>query len=595
MIRFLSKSSHHKTQNLTQLVLILGIIIIINLLSNFLFFRLDLTSDHRYTITRATRDLIKNVDEPMLFKVYLDGEIPTAFKRLRNETREMLTEFKAYNKNIVFEFIDPNSMPDKGSRTALQQQLYSKGLIPRQITNSSKGKVSSQTIFPGAIVSYQGKEFPMSILKTQLGKPEEEMVNNSIQQLEYTFASTIKTLTTRKKPSVAFTTGHGELSEYKTYGAAYALSAFYEVDRVELNGKGSSLFKLDPSDTNRLIRRYDAIIIARPDSAFSRLDAFLVDQFIMYGGKVLWFIDPIFASLDSLQDTGSTIGLRMSLGIEQQLFNYGVRLNANLIKDLNCLPLPLNTQPAGSRPEFKPFPWYFSPLLTSTSSHPIVKNLNDIKSEFISSMDTVEVPGIRKTILLTTSKYSKTENSPVPININLMLEEQNPNLYNEPNLPVAVLLEGQFPSFWETLPMPATNQGLKKINKSPENSMLVVSDGDIIKNQTQVDQSGRSIPLPLGFDRFTNTFFGNQDFLLNALNYMLDDSKLLESRTKDFRIRRLDPKKLENNSIILRWQIINVAGPIFLVIAAGMMIIFLKRRKYSVKYPVSTTKNSTHA
>ncbi|HRZ42048.1 MAG TPA: gliding motility-associated ABC transporter substrate-binding protein GldG [Bacteroidales bacterium] len=571
----------HKAQHLTQFALIMGIIVVVNIVSSLLFTRIDLTSDNRYTISKATKDLIRNIDEPMLFKVYLEGDMPAGYKRLRNEAREMLIEFKAYNRNVVFEFIDPNSPPDKGSRKALQQQLYSKGLLPRQISDTRQGKVESQTIFPGAIVSYQGREYPMAILKNQLGRPDEEMINNSVQQLEYTFASTVKVLTTEKKPTVAFTTGHGELSEYQTYGAAYAMSSFYDVDRVELNGNGSALFQLDPKDSMTLKRRYDAIIIARPDSAFSRLDGFLIDQFIMHGGKVLWFVDPVFASLDSLQDTGSTLGLRMSLGIEQQLFNYGARLNSNLIKDLNCMPLPMNTQPAGARPEFRPFPWYFSPILSPVSTHPIVKNLNDIKTEFISSIDTVQVPGIRKTILLTSSRYSKTENSPVPIHISLMLEQQNPDLYNEPYLPVAVLLEGEFPSFWESLPVPMQQVGLKKIDRSPVTSMLVVADGDIIRNQTQPESNGQVVPLPLGYDRYTQTLFGNQDFLLNALNYMLDDSGLLESRTKDFKIRRLDPKKLENNSIILRWQIINVAAPILLVVAAGLLIIYLRRRRYS--------------
>jgi ABC-2 type transport system permease protein len=342
--------SSHKTQNLVQFALVFGIIILLNIVSSFLFTRVDLTSDKRYTISRATRDLIRNIDEPMLFKVYLEGDMPSGYKRLRNETRELLNEFKAYNKDVIFDFIDPNSPPDKSSRTALQQQLYNKGLMPRQISNTSQGKVSSQTIFPGAIVSYQGKEFPLAIFKNQLGKSDEEMLNNSIQQLEYTFASIVKVLTTERKPSVAFTTGHGELNENQTYGAAYAMTPFYDVDRVELNGKGSALFMIDPKDSTQLRRRYDAIIIAKPDSFFSRLDGFLIDQFIMHGGKVLWFMDAVYASLDSLQDTGSTLGLRINHGLEQQLFNYGVRINTNLIKDLNCMPLPMNTQPAGARP-----------------------------------------------------------------------------------------------------------------------------------------------------------------------------------------------------------------------------------------------------
>ena len=577
-----ARLSSYKLQNLIQFALVLGIIIVANIISSFLFTRIDLTADKRYTISRATRDLIRNIDEPMMFKVYLEGDMPSNYKRLRNETREMLIEFKAYNKDIIFDFIDPNDAPDRATRNALQEQLYNKGLIPRQITATTQGKVSSQIIFAGAIVSYQGNEFPMAIFQTQLGRSEEEMINNSIQQLEYTFASTIKMLTTERKPTVAFTTGHGELTESQTYGAAFAMAPFYNVDRVELNGKGSALFQIDPRDSTRLRPRFDAIIIAKPDSAFSRLDGFLIDQFIMYGGKVLWFIDPVFASMDSLQDTGSTLGLRRHLGIEQQLFNYGVRLNTNLIKDLNCLPIPLNTQPAGARPEFRLFPWFFSPLLMPTSDHPIVKNLNDIRTEFISSLDTVETSGVKKTILLTTSRYSKTENSPIPISTTLALEKQNPELYREPHLPVAVLLEGVFPSFWESLPQPSGESALVKIDRSEPTKMLVVSDGDIIRNQTQRDQSGQVRPLPLGFDRYTQTHFGNQDFLLNALNYMLDDSRLLEARTKDFKIRRLDPKKLENTALILRWQIINVVGPILLIIVAGTLIIFFRKKRYAI-------------
>lgn len=578
-----AKFSSYKLQNLIQFALVLGIIIVANIISSFLFTRIDLTADKRYTISRATRQLIRNIDEPMMFKVYLEGDMPSNYKRLRNETREMLVEFKAYNNDIIFDFIDPNDAPDRATSNALQEQLYNKGLIPRQITATAQGKVSSQIIFAGAIVSYQGREFPMAIFQNQLGRSEEEMINNSIQQLEYTFASTIKVLTTETKPTVAFTTGHGELTEIQSYGAAFAMSPFYNVDRVELDGKGSALFQIDPRDSKRLRPRFDAIIIAKPDSAFSRMDGFLIDQFIMYGGKVLWFVDPVFASMDSLQDTGSTLGLRRHLGIEQQLFNYGVRLNTNLIKDLNCLPIPLNTQPAGARPEFQLFPWFFSPLLTPSSDHPIVKNLNDIRTEFISSLDTVETPGVKKTILLTTSRYSKTENSPVPISTTLALEKQNPELYREQHLPVAVLLEGEFPSFWESLPQPSGESALVKIDRSENNKMLVVADGDIIRNQTQRDQEGQVRPLPLGFDRYTQTQFGNQDFLLNALNYILDDSRLLEARTKDFKIRRLDPNKLENTALILKWQIINVAGPIMLIVVAGALIIFFRKKRYAIR------------
>jgi len=580
----IKKISSHKIQNVIQLTMLFAIIVLVNVVSSFFFTRIDLTSDKRYTVSHATRELIRNIDEPMLFKVYLDGDMPPSYKRLRNETREMLVELMAYNRDIMFVFIDPNAEPDVKARSDLQLQLYNMGLTPRQITNRVQGRVSTQTIFPGAIVSYRGQEFAMPIFKVQLGRSEEQMINNSIQQLEYTFASTIKVLTTERKPSVAFTFGHGELSEAQTAGARAAMLPFYEVSRVKLDGRGSSIFMNDPRDSTRLIPAYDALIIAKPDSAFSRKNGFLIDQFIMYGGTVLWFIDPVFASLDSLQDTGATIGFRLNLGLEQQLFNYGVRLNANLIKDLNCLPIPMNVQPAGARPEFRPFPWYFSPILSPTSDHPIVKNLNDLRTEFISSIDTVEVPGVKKSILLTTSRYSKTERSPVHINLRIALEKQNPDLYREPYLPVAVLLEGKFPSFWQAMPQPADQSGLVKADLSQPTRMLVVSDGDIIRNQVQPDAAGNLTPLPLGYDRFTQTTFGNRDFLLNALNYMLDDSRLLDARTKEFKIRRLDPQKLENRALMLRWQIINVAGPILLVAIAGTIIIFHRRRRYSLRF-----------
>ncbi len=578
------KRVSYKIQNIIQLSMLFAIIVLVNVISSRFFTRIDLTSEKRYTISEATRELIRNIDEPMLFKVYLEGDMPPSYKRLRNETREMLMELMAYNRDIMFDFIDPHAEPDVKARSDLQLQLYNMGLQPRQVTTRIQGRVSTQTIFPGAVVSYRGQEFAMSIFKTQLGRSEEQMINNSIEQLEYTFARTIKVLTTARKPSVAFTYGHGELSESQTAGAFAALSPFYEVSRVKLDGRGSALFKNDPYDSTRLIPAYDALIVAKPDSTFSRKNAFLLDQFIMYGGKVLWFLDPVFASLDLLQDTGAMMAFRINLGLEQQLFNYGVRLNANLIKDLNCLPIPMNVQPAGARPEFRPFPWYFSPVVSPGSDHPIVKNLNDVRTEFVSSIDTVEVPGVQKTILLTTSRHSRTERSPVPINLRMALEQQNPELYREPYLPVAVLLEGEFPSFWEALPQPSDQSGLVKINVSEPTKMLVVSDGDVIRNQIQTEGSGGSRPLPLGYDRFTQTTFGNRDFLLNALNYMLGDARLLEARTKEFRIRRLDPQKLEDRPLVLRWQLVNVAGPIAIIALAGSIIIFLRKRRYSIRY-----------
>lgn len=573
-----------KYQHIIQFVLLLAIIIFANILAAIFFTRFDLTDDNRYTVSKPTIELLRSIKEPVLFKVYLDGDMPASYKHLRNETKELLQEFKAYNnKNILFEFIDPNSEPNRERRNNLHKQLLNKGLMPRNISTKDKGKVSNQVIFPGAIVTHKGKELPMAIFKNQLGKQEPEIINNSIQQLEYTIASTLKSITTDKKRSVAFTYGHGELRGIRTAWAQYALSQFYQVDFVKLDGNGHRLFNIDPKDSVTFKIKYDALIIAKPDSFFQKKDQFLLDQYIMHGGKVLWLIDPVYASLDFLQDTNAMLAYRLDLNLNEQLFHYGVKLNTDLIRDLNSIYLPLNVQPAGSQPKFDWFPWPFSPLLTPKSDHPIVKNVSDIKTEFISSIDTVELSGVKKTILLSTSKQSRRDRTPVPIDMRMMLEEQNKRLYSDAYIPVAVLLEGRFNSFFKNrfAPRDADND-LIALEESKPTKMIVVADGDVIKNQSRKDEQGQIVPLPLGFDQFSGVQFGNDDFLLNAVNYLLDDSGLLEARKKEFRMRPLDKQKINDPPTVFIYKIVNVLVPILLIVIMAIVVLFLKKRRYAL-------------
>jgi ABC-2 type transport system permease protein len=333
------------------------------------------------------------------------------------------------------------------------------------------------------------------------------------------------------------------------------------------------------TSSDKLVNRFRAIIIAKPTKPFDEKDKFLIDQFIMRGGKVLWLIDPVFASMDSLQKFNSTMGLVNNVNLEDMLFNYGVRLNTNLVMDKIALPIPIKTGQIGDQPQFDFFPWYYFPVLTPTIAHPIVNGLNSIKTEFISSIDTVTAQGVKKTILLTTSPYSRIVNAPVYIDLEILKKPADESQYNKGPQPVAVLLEGNFVSsyLFRIPPELSENKDLQFLPKSYKpTKMIVVGDGDIIKNQFQLSQG---YPLPLGYDQYTRQTFGNRDFLLNAMNYLCDESGLITVRSRELTLRMLDTTKLENNRLF--WQILNVLLPIILILIFSFIKLRIRSRKYS--------------
>ncbi len=578
-----NKKKGIKQQNITQLILSLIIIILINIISSFVFTRFDLTSEKRYTLSDATKNQLKNLDDIVYFKIYLEGDFPAGFKRLKNETKEMLDEFRAYSDNIQYEFINPLKNKDKKSINKIYKQLVEKGLEPTDLHVKNTGASSQQIIFPGALVSYKGKELALQLLITQIGTFPEAVLNNSIQVLEYNISSIIRKLTIIKKPKIAFITGHGELNKYDVADISYSLSEYYDVERIKINGKLNSLSKRELVDSTKIINqnKYSAIIIAKPDSTFDEKDKFIIDQFIMNGGKVLWLIDPVFASMDSLKKSYETIGIANDLNLEDQLFNYGVRINKNLILDLNALPIPVVTGQTGDKPQQTFLPWYFFPVIVPRINHPIVNNLNVIKCEFVSSLDTVGTDSIKKTILLTTSPYSRFVNAPCRINLDLLMHEPDKRQYNRPNLPIAVLLQGKFKSVFQNRipPVIRDNKEIKFKGESKKNSMIVVSDGDIIKNQVKYLQDGSIYPYPLGYDKYTRQTFGNKDFILNAVNYLCDESGLISVRSKELKLRLLDRQKVNNNK--LSCQILNILIPILLVIILGIIQYIIRKQKYA--------------
>ena len=570
----------HKKQSLILLSFTILVIILVNLIGAKVFTRFDLTAEKRYTLSPSTRALLDDVNDYIFFRVYLDGEFPAEFKRLRNETREMLNQFRAYNKFITYEFIDPNSLPEKSDRDQLFKSLIAKGINPFEVEINESGSQTKQYVFPGAVVSYNGDETGMPIMLNQIGQSPDIILNNSIQNLEYNLASTIKKLIDGKKPTVAFLGGYGQLEDAQIYSAVQSLSDRYAMQRVKIDGKVSALTEriTDSTGNTSIFNKFKAIVIARPDSAFTEKDKFIIDQFIMRGGKVLWLVDGAFAEMDSLRASNQTIAIPNEVNLDDMLFTYGARINKDLLLDVRCLPITMVTGMLGNQPQFNLVPWLYFPLIApSVSEHPITRNINALKTQFISTIDTIAVKGVKKTILLTGSQYSHVVAVPQIIDLNMAKEKPDPGLFTKSYLPTAVLLEGTFRSLYTNRVPPeiSLDKSIGFKDNSKKTSMIIVSDGDVIRNQFS-RKSGK--PLPLGFDQDVNQTFGNKEFLLNAMDYLLDDSRLIDLRSREIKIRPLDRQKIEADG--LKWQIINVVLPVFLVIIAGVTIHFLRKRKY---------------
>lgn len=575
-----SKVSNQKKNNIIQLLLAVGIIILVNVAGTYLFGRIDLTEENRYSLSDATKEMLEEVDDIIYFKVYLEGDFPAGFKKLKRETREMLNEFRAYNKNIEYEFINPAEVGDEEQRKNLYQQLNRKGLDPTTLRISEKEGSSEKVIFPGAIVSYRDRELPAEFLVSQRGEKPEKALNKSIQNLEYKIANVIQKLISGKKQRVGFITGHGELNQKKTIDITRALKEYYQVDRVQLKGSPDALMKQGASESskNQKAKKYDVAIVAKPDSAFSEQDKFILDQYIMNGGKVMWFVDKVAASMDSLKRTSRTMGLAKDLNLQDMFFNYGFRINNNLVLDLNCASLPVMSQSFGGQAQQQYFPWYYFPVVIPKDIHPIVTSLNNIRTEFVSTIDAVESGAIKKTPLLKTSEYTRLVNAPAMISFELMRKQLSKEEFKDPPQTIGLILEGEFDSFFANrVPQEMVENKINDFReKSDSTSMIVFSDGDIIKNQLHYS---RGHPLPLGYDQFTGKTYGNKDLVLNAVNYLAGQKGILAARTKDFKIRLMDETKIEELRVEL--QLLNTLVPVLLVIIFGLIRQQLRKRKYT--------------
>ncbi|MEI8224820.1 MAG: gliding motility-associated ABC transporter substrate-binding protein GldG [Bacteroidota bacterium] len=560
-----------KFRSWLQLLSAVAVVILVASASSLIRFRFDLTEDKRYTLSDPTRKVLSGLKNDIYFQVYLDGEMPIPLKRLKRSVREMLDEFRiASGRKIDYEFINPAEGSNVQQRNAQFQVLENKGLNPVDIrAGDAEGGSTQKRIFPGMIVNYNGIEVPVNFLKNNPSIPYEQNILHSVEGLEYEMIQTIATLSSDTIYKVAFIEGHDEIPEIETADITINLAKFFTVDRGIIGGKPG------------ILDNYAAVVIAGPEKEFSESDKLVLDQYIMNGGRVMWLFDEVAVNSDSLV-YGETVGLYRPLNIEDQLFRYGARVNPSIVQDLECMVIRLKVGGSGNtNQQFVPAPWVYYPLLIPAANHSITRNLNRVKGEFINYIDTVGLdPAIRKKVLLTTSKFSRTLSPPLLISLKEAELTPDEKEFNKPNLPVAVLLEGVFSSAFKNRMVSnlTDDKNLKVNTESSKTKMIVIADADIIRNE--VRRVGlEETPYPLGLDKYTGEVFGNRDFLINCLNYLVDDNGIMELRSRELKLRLLNSAKIKAEKF--KWQLINIAGPIIIVIIAGLLYSYFRRRKYT--------------
>ncbi len=553
--------------NLKSLLITVAVLLIVNGIGTKFFHRFDLTKDKRYTLSETSLTIIQQVKEPLSIKIYMQGELPAEFKRLQQETQQLLEEFQAYNKNIVFEFVNPLENQDSSMDNI--KELYRKGLTPVNITVDDKGKQSQAMVFPWAIAVYNNKEVNIPLLKNKMGASTTEKVIGSVQHLEYSIADAINKITTVKQKKIAVIKGNGELQDILIAKFLLQIRESYHIGPFTLDSVAKS-----PIQSLEALEKYDLAVIAKPTETFSDAEKQVLDQYIINGGKTLWLVDQVAVEMDSLYNSaGATLAYPRDLNLNDMFFKYGFRINPDIVKDEQGSPIKLATGEQGSATQYQDFNWKFAPLVYPESTHPIVKNLGGIKFDFANPIDTLK-NGIKKTVLLKSSQYSKKIGTPVEVNLDIVAEETSPNHYIKTgNIPLGVLLEGKFHSVFENRVLPFDQPTFKQEGKASK--MIVISDGDLIKNQ--LDKNFQ--PVELGFDQRSGNLYDNKDFMLNCVNYLLDDTGLINIRSKDLDLPLLDKEKVYEKYTQI--QIITIGLPILILALFGLLFTYIRKRKYS--------------
>ncbi|MDH5397601.1 MAG: gliding motility-associated ABC transporter substrate-binding protein GldG [Cyclobacteriaceae bacterium] len=552
-----------KLEGILKYLIGILLLILLNIIASRHFTRLDLTEEGRYTIKPATVELLTALDDNVYIDVYLEGDLNAGFKRLQKAVQETLEEFEFYSDHkVIYRFVDPGLAMGQNARNEFMANLAAKGITPTNVIDTRDGERIEKIIFPGAIVSYGGIERAVMLLSGMQG---EEQLNNSIEGVEYAIASTIYKLTRIERKRIGFIQGHDELDSLDILSLQNALFEFYELEEIDLPQKNIS-----PG--------IDLIIIAQPKQRFSEEDKYKIDQFIMQGGKAVFMIDKLEANMDSASNE-MNLAFPYQQNLDDMLFRYGIRLNNDLIQDNNAALYPIVIGYMGTQPQVMQMPWPFFPLLNQFQEHPISRNLNMILGRFVSTMDTVKADGVIKTPLLFTSNYSRSMGAPVKVSVNDLRNNLKPQDFNSKLLPVAYLLEGTFQSVFKNRFLPKGANASDLITQSQETKILVISDGDIARNEIN-PTSGQ--PEDLGtVPWLQGIHFSNQEFLLNAIAYLTDENGIITARNKEVMVRPLDKVKISQQK--LKWQIFNMVLPVATILALGL-ILFLIRIKKNTKF-----------
>ena len=552
--------------NFKKIVSLLAILIGINFAGHFIFKRFDLTADKRYTLSETSLQIVDEIKEPVYIDVFLEGEFPGEFKKLQIETQQLLEEFKAQNSNVIFQFVNPLEEDDNKDETI--KSFLDRGLMPVNVTVNDKGQQTQEVVFPWAIATCGNKSVKIPLLKNMMGASTADKVVSSVQHLEYAFTNAINTVSKEKQKRVAIIKGNGELHDILIADFVKSVRDNYYIGTFTLDSVAKN-----PTETLKYLKKYDLAIIAKPTEVFTDSEKQVLDQFIVNGGKTLWLLDHVSMEMDSLMQTGENLAFPRNLNLNDQFFKYGIRIKSDLIKDIMNTPISLATGQEGSATQYTQFPWFFSPAVYSESSNPIVSNLDVIKFEFTNPIEPLK-NDIKKTVLLTSSKYSKLIGTPSEINLNMVEERpEQKEFVGGGNYPVAVLLEGKFHSVYENRVLAFKDNTFK--NSGKESKMIVISDGDVIKNQ--LDKNFQ--PLELGYDKWTNNLYANKEFLMNCVNYLLDDTGLINIRSKEVDLPMLDKEKVYTEYTYS--QVITVGLPLVILVVFGLLFTFLRKRKYS--------------
>jgi len=541
------------------------VLILFNIFSSSFYKRFDLTEDNRYTLSDATHTIVNDIEEPIIVDVFLEGDdFPSEVRRLKSETKQILEEFSASNANVKFSFINP--LEDEKNRDINIQQLSQRGLTPMRLSVKENGKSSEDLIFPWALASYGNTTVKIPLIKNKIGVEQQELVTNSVQHLEYALADGFSKLLYPKRRKIAVLKGNGQLENKYIADFIKTIRDYYFIAPFTLDSVATV-----PQKTLDSLSTYDLIISAKPTQAFSEEEKLVLDQYTMQGGKSLWLVDKVIMDEDSLyNDERKNIAIPRNLNLTDFFFKYGVRINPVILSTLYSAPITL-AMGEGSESQFQNLRWPYSPISGTNSTHPIVHNLNLIKFDFANQIDTLK-NSIKKTILLQSAPLSKLEGTPKEISLDVVTREQDPKEFNKGSQNLAVLLEGKFTSVYNNRIKPIDLSEEK--NKSEATKMIVIADGDLIKNDV-----GRNGPLELGFDRGTGQLFGNKEFLLNAVNYLLDDDGLINIRSKEVSVAFLDQQKIAAQKT--KWQLINIVLPLLFLAIFGFIFNYLRRKKYA--------------